>query len=46
MKYSILYVIFIMMMIMSEKIFIVGVFLFGYSLGYYFFEINYKNKKD
>ena len=34
-------------MVMSERIFvIVGVFLFGYCLGYYSFEIfKYKNKK-
>ena len=44
MKYSILFMVFMMMM--SERVFVVGAFLFGCNLGYYLFEIfKYKNKK-
>ena len=39
MRQNILYVIFIVM-VMSEKMFVVvGAFVFGYSMGYYSFEI-------
>ena len=35
------------MMMMSEKMFVIGVFFFGCSLGYSLFEIfKYNNKKD
>ena len=45
MKYSSLFAIFMMMM--SEKMFVIGVFFFGCSLGYSLFEIfKYNNKKD
>ena len=47
MKYSILPVIFIIMIMSGKMFLILGAFLFGYNIRYYLFEIlKYKNNKD